>query len=69
MIKQPKTAVDYSRGHRESHCGRSFEGDKNYCRHYHAGSASEGTCEKVQGTIKAVYWCKLWLKAHEKRPA
>ena len=44
MLKQPKSQVDYSRGHAGSHCGRSFEGDKNYCRHYRARSASEGSC-------------------------
>jgi hypothetical protein len=48
VLKQPKAQVDYSRGHRDAHWGKVFEGDRNYCRHFIRGrTASVGSCEKV----------------------
>ena len=63
--KATKQSVDYSRGHRDSHCGPSFDGDKNYCRFYieTALGAESGQCHKVQGNIGRIMWCKLWSKA------
>jgi hypothetical protein len=54
MLKSSKQSVDYSRGHREGHCGHSFEGDEGYCRHFippPKGAADLGACEKVSGRL------------------
>jgi hypothetical protein len=59
-------ASDYSRGHRDSHCGHAFEGDKNYCRHFiepPTGAHDLGACEKVSGAISWVYWCRSFARA------
>jgi hypothetical protein len=34
MRKASKSEVDYSRGMRESHCGKAFEDDKYFYRHF-----------------------------------
>jgi hypothetical protein len=52
--KDAKAACKRSRGHRDSHCGHSFEGDEGYCRHFiepPKGAADLGACEKVSGAI------------------
>jgi hypothetical protein len=57
-----KSSVDYSLGHKNSHCDKSFEGDTGYCRYFIAplSSATQlGQCEKVAGAIHRVYWCRL----------
>jgi len=61
-MKASKRSVDYSRGHRDAHCGKSFEGDRGYCRHYRADTATQGTCVKVEGRIKAIDWCRLFAR-------
>jgi hypothetical protein len=33
-FKLSKSEVDYSRGMAESHCGKAFEDDNNYCRYF-----------------------------------
>jgi hypothetical protein len=63
MPKVNKNSVGYSRGHRDSHCGKAFDGDRGYCRHYQPHSENEGSCTKVEGHIRAIDWCKLWSKA------
>jgi hypothetical protein len=62
-MKASKESVSYSLGEAKSHCGRGFEGDTGYCRYYRPGTEYEGTCVRVQGTIKSMYWCRLWSKA------
>jgi hypothetical protein len=49
MVKATKSEVHYQAGMAKSHCGKSFK--------------YEGTCEKVKGGIKAMYWYRLWRKA------
>jgi hypothetical protein len=34
LHKVDKQSVSYSRGHRDAHCGRSYENDTGYCRHF-----------------------------------
>jgi hypothetical protein len=53
----------YQMGMAKSHCGKSFKDDEAYCMHYRPNTEYEGTCEKVEGGIKAMYWCRLWSKA------
>ncbi len=56
--------------HRESHCGKAFDDDKFYCRYFiepRSGLATDpGACEKVQGEISRVFWCRLWARADNK---
>jgi hypothetical protein len=71
-MKISKTEARYGRGTQNEHCGKSFPDDKNFCRHFiEPGypTSQTGTCTEVSGSIGRVYWCKLWRKAHEKRPA
>jgi len=64
-----KQSVDYSRGHRDAHCGKAFEDDEGYCRYFiepRSGLASElGACEKVEGEISRVFWCRLFAPVME----
>jgi hypothetical protein len=69
MLKADKRSVDYSWGHRDSHCGHAFDGDKNYCRHFiepPTGATDLGACEKVSGAISRIFWCRLWTRAQSK---
>jgi len=70
MPKLSKSEVDYSLGIKESHCGKAFEDDQDYCRHFIpplSGSALElGTCEQVTGEISRVFWCRLFAKERGK---
>ncbi len=34
MRKANKTEVDYSRGHKDSHCGKACPDDGGYCRYF-----------------------------------
>jgi hypothetical protein len=65
-----KQSVDYSRGHRDDHCGKAFADDEGYCRYFiepRSGLASElGACEKVEGEISRVFWCRLFARALSK---
>ena len=51
--KREKSSVDYSKGHKDSHCGN--------CAHFEPPHA----CELVKGAIDRSYWCKLWTKKKE----
>jgi hypothetical protein len=62
-VKASKASVDYGRGMLHSHCGKALEGDQGSCRYYHGHNAHEGSCEKVEGSIRAVDWCRLYAKA------
>jgi hypothetical protein len=67
--KVSKAEAHYGIGHQNSHCGKAFSDDKNYCRHFietSTGAADLGACEKVSGAINRVYWCKLWQRAVSK---
>jgi hypothetical protein len=70
MHKIAKAEVHYGIGHQNSHCGPAYEADKNFCRLFISslsGSARGlGRCEKVEGPISPVYWCKLWTRAQSK---
>jgi hypothetical protein len=68
VTKKPKGEVDYSPGHKESHCGPVSADDKGYCKHFRrlyllAKYSSGGSCVKVLGGVKRMYWCKLFEKA------
>jgi hypothetical protein len=67
MRKASKSEVGYSRGMRESHCGKASEDDEGYCCHFippPSGSAEElGPCELVAGEISRVLWCRLFARA------
>ena len=62
-MKVTKQSADYSHGHRDAHCGKSFPDDTGYCRHFQPGSEYAGSCELVQGAIKVMYWCRLFVRA------
>jgi hypothetical protein len=66
-----KQLVDYSRGHREAHCGKAFEDDDGYCHYFiepRSGLATElGAWEKVEGQISRVFCCRLFAKAHREQ--
>lgn len=62
MNKLNKDSVNYSLGMIHSHCGKVFEDDKGYCKHYH-GSQEVGMCDKVNGQINPIYWCTQYSKA------
>jgi hypothetical protein len=69
MYKISKSDVDYSIGHKDSHCGKSFDDDKGYCRFFISplsAATQLGQFQKVAGAINNVYWCKLWQGAHTK---
>jgi hypothetical protein len=65
LDKVSKTIVNYSRGDREAHCGRAFDGDKGSCRHFieTKSGGNLGTCERVSGTISRLMWCRLFARA------
>ncbi len=71
MPKLSKSEVDYSLGMKESHCGKAFEDDQDYCRYFippPSGSALDlGTCEQVAGEISRVFWCRLFARAHARK--
>src|SRR5438046_6263276 len=57
--KVSKDSVDYSLGYKDSHCCKSFDDDKGYCRYFISplSSATQlGQCDKVSGSINKVYW-------------
>lgn len=58
MTKLTKKETDYSRGMRESHCGKVFKDDKGYCKNYEEPNG----CSVVDGNINPVFWCKEWQK-------
>ncbi len=66
-MKLNKPQVDYSRGMKDSHCGKSYSGDSGYCRHFiePRGNSELGQCERVSGPINRLYWCRLFAKAHK----
>jgi len=70
MPKLSKDEVGYGFGMKENHCGKAFEDDRNYCRHFipplSESALNLGTCEKVEGPISRVFWCRLFARAHIK---
>lgn len=50
ITKHTKETVGYSKGHPKEHCGicKSFIAPHN--------------CKKVEGTIEASMWCRLYTK-------
>ena len=67
--KATKAAVSYSLGEKNSHCGKSFEGDTGFCRYFQAPPQAEittGTCQKVEGQIRRIDWCKLWTRVQSR---
>jgi hypothetical protein len=62
-MKADKRQVNYSQGHQDAHCGKTFPNDRGFCRHYRPRNDTEGVCIKVEGIIKAIYWCKLFARA------
>lgn len=65
--RESKEAVNYSRGHKNSHCGPTSATDKGYCRHFYDNGADDftknGYCHRVSGVIQRTYWCKRFEKA------
>jgi hypothetical protein len=70
MRKATKSDVDYSLGMKERHCGKAYPDDENFCRYFIpplSRSANHlGTCEKVEGPISPVFWCRLFARARAK---
>jgi len=69
MYKIAKADVNYSIGHADSHCGKSFDDDKSYCRYFIpplSAATQLGQCQKVAGSINKAYWCKLFARAQSK---
>ena len=65
-MKKPKAEVDYSVGHKDSHCGPTSGSDTGWCKNFVGGKlrkTREGECYKVAGPIRRMYWCKLFEKA------
>lgn len=62
MSKFEKDEVNYGRGMIHSHCGKAFEDDKSYCRHYEPRGVGVGTCEIVEGPIGATMWCEKFKR-------
>lgn len=65
MTKLTKEQANYSRGMINSHCGKVFDNDRAYCKHFirHHEDTDLGECEVVQGAINPVYWCSKFSKA------
>jgi hypothetical protein len=62
MCKVSKQSVDCNLGMKESHCGKAFEDVPPP-----SNSALElGTCEKVEGEISRVFWCRLFTRANSR---
>lgn len=65
--KISKDAADYSRGMAKSHCGKMFNSDTGYCKHFIGeGMQGNGLCALVKGEIRRAFWCRKFSKAVEK---
>ena len=62
-MKADKASVDYSRGHRDSHCGKMDAADTGYCKHFIERGQKDGACTEVEGKIGRGMWCKLFESA------
>ena len=56
-MKASKSSVDYSRGHRDAHCGKMDSADDGYCEHFIERGQKDGACSEVQGRIERGKWC------------
>ena len=56
-MKATKDEVNYSRGMRESHCGKMDMADVGYCANFIERGRAEGGCSEVQGVIGRGMWC------------
>ena len=67
MTKVSKESVHYSKGMVHSHCGRVFNNDKGYCKHFETkfqgNLYKEGACSIVEGKISPIMWCQEFKKA------
>lgn len=62
-MKATKAEVDYSRGHRDSHCGKMDAADAGYCAHFIERGQKDGQCSEVEGPIGRGMWCKRFEAA------
>ncbi len=65
-MKKTKAEVDYSPGHKDSHCGPVSRDDTGSCKSFRTltmSATGSDSCVKVLGGIKRMYWCKLYEKA------
>ena len=50
----------------DAHCGKALENDESYGRYFiepRSGLATVlGRCEKVEGPISRVFWCRLFAR-------
>ena len=60
-LRKNKKEVNYSPGHKDSHCGPVAKWDGGDCEHF----ISPHGCCKVRGYINPSYWCKLFEKNDE----
>ena len=63
--KFDKVDVDFSRGMTAAHCGRMFQSDKGYCKHFVSTGllyTEAGACQLVKGIIKRDMWCRKFSK-------
>ena len=65
--KESKESVSYSRGMIHSHCGKVFNNDTGYCKHFKGAGdpTKDGICTEVEGSISPLYWCRLFDKARK----
>ena len=62
--KANKADVDYSAGMAKSHCGKMFDRDVGYCKHFIALSREGlGECQLVKGSIRRSFWCRKFERA------
>lgn len=59
-MKAEKSEVNYSRGMRDSHCGKLDQTDVGYCENFIERGRPEGACTEVQGVIGRGMWCRLF---------
>jgi hypothetical protein len=62
-VKEAKRDVNYSRGHRDAHCGKMDAADDGYCTHFINRNQKDGACTEVEGTIGRGMWCELFKAA------
>lgn len=64
-MKQPKRAVNYSKGHPDRHCGPLSATDTHYCANFIRCAGFSGQscdCKKVAGRVDPTYWCRLYRR-------
>lgn len=61
-VRKSQKEVEYSPGHKDSHCGPVPKWKGGFCENF----VHPHGCTKVRGFIKPDYWCKLFEPASDK---